>query len=126
MLHAANMHHKSMLKPNEGMTCFLSFKMSCSQQTKISCEFGQKLSSHFLNIEILKNYKSLAVKLILFLLYLCPAYYIFKIMSGFMHRQSSSAIPPPPRSDPRELAFFENELANAPPPGQKSCSNAPG
>ena len=27
--------------------------------------------------------------------------------------------PPPPRADPRELAFFENELANAPPPGQK-------
>ena len=39
---------------------------------------------------------------------------------------SSSAHPPPPRADPRELAFFENELANAPPPGQKSCSNAPG
>ena len=36
-------------------------------------------------------------------------------------------IPPPPlRADPRELAFFENELANAPLPGQKSCSNAPG
>ena len=34
--------------------------------------------------------------------------------------------PSPPRADPRELAFFENELANAPPPGQKSCSNAPG
>ena len=40
---------------------------------------------------------------------------------------SSSAHPPPPhRADPRELVFFENELANAPPPGQKSCSNAPG
>ena len=34
--------------------------------------------------------------------------------------------PPPPRADPRELAFFENELANAPPPGQKSFSNVPG
>ena len=40
-----------------------------------------------------------------------------------MH-QSIPAVPP--RADPRELAFFENELANAPPPGQKSCSNAPG
>ena len=28
-------------------------------------------------------------------------------------------IPPPPGLIPRELAFFENELANAPPPGQK-------
>ena len=37
-------------------------------------------------------------------------------------------IPPPrpPRADPRELAFFENELANAPLPGQKGCSNAQG
>ena len=26
----------------------------------------------------------------------------------------------PAVADPRELAFFENELANAPPPGQKS------
>ena len=26
---------------------------------------------------------------------------------------SSSAHPPPPRADPRELAFYENELANA-------------
>ena len=34
--------------------------------------------------------------------------------------------PPPPRADPRELGFFENKLANAPPPGQKCCSNAPG
>ena len=34
--------------------------------------------------------------------------------------------PPPPRADPRELGFFENKLANAPPPGQNSCSNAPG
>ena len=43
-----------------------------------------------------------------------------------MH-QSIPAVPiPPPRADPRELAFFENEVANAPPPGQKSCSNAPG
>ena len=45
-----------------------------------------------------------------------------------MH-QSIPAVPtspPPPRADPRELAFFENELANAPQPGQKSCSNAPG
>ena len=34
--------------------------------------------------------------------------------------------PPPSRADPRKLAFFENELANAPPPGQKKgCSNAP-
>ena len=39
---------------------------------------------------------------------------------------SSAHLPPSPRADPRELAFFENELANAPPPGQKSCSNAPG
>ena len=39
---------------------------------------------------------------------------------------SSSAHPPPPPADPRELGFFENKLANAPPPGQKSCSNAPG
>ena len=39
---------------------------------------------------------------------------------------SSAHPPPPPRADPRELAFFENELANAPPPGQKGCSNAPG
>ena len=31
-----------------------------------------------------------------------------------------------PRADPRELRFFENKLANAPPPGQNSCSNAPG
>ena len=33
-----------------------------------------------------------------------------------MH-QSIPAVPippPPPRADPRELAFFENELANAP------------
>ena len=42
-----------------------------------------------------------------------------------MH-QSIPAVPIPPRADPRELAFFENELANAPPLGQKSCSNAPG
>ena len=41
-----------------------------------------------------------------------------------MH-QSIPAVPIPPRADPWELAFFENELANAPPPGQKSCSNAP-
>ena len=39
---------------------------------------------------------------------------------------NSSSGHPPARADPRELAFFENELANAPPPGQKSCSNAPG
>ena len=43
-----------------------------------------------------------------------------------MH-QSIPAVPiPPPRADPRELVFFENELVNAPPPGQKSCLNAPG
>ena len=36
-----------------------------------------------------------------------------------MH-QSIPGVPIPPRADPRELAFFENELANAPPPGQKS------
>ena len=36
-------------------------------------------------------------------------------------------IPPPPfQADPRELGFFKNKLANAPPPGQNSCSNAPG
>ena len=34
--------------------------------------------------------------------------------------------PPPPRADPRELGFFENKLAHAPPSGQNSCSNAPG
>ena len=39
---------------------------------------------------------------------------------------SNSAHPPPPRADPRKLGFFENKLANAPPPGQNSCSNAPG
>ena len=39
---------------------------------------------------------------------------------------SAHHTPPPPRADPRELGFFENKLANAPPPGQKSCSNAPG
>ena len=42
---------------------------------------------------------------------------------GTIMHQSIPAVPIPP---PRELAFFENELANAPPPGQKSCSNAPG
>ena len=36
-------------------------------------------------------------------------------------------IPPPlPPADPWELGLFENKLANAPPPGQNSCSNAPG
>ena len=35
-------------------------------------------------------------------------------------------IPPPQEADPQELEFFENKLANAPPPGQNSCSNAPG
>ena len=57
----------------------------------------------------------------------------YKMMNRLIHDledyasvNSSSAHPPPPRADPRELAFFENELANAPPPGQKSCSNAPG
>ena len=46
----------------------------------------------------------------------------------FMHQSIPAVpIPPhPPRADPGKLAFFENELANAPPPGQKSCSNAPG
>ena len=33
---------------------------------------------------------------------------------------------PHPRADPRELGFFESKLANAPLPGQKSCSHAPG
>ena len=45
----------------------------------------------------------------------------------FMHQSIPAVpIPSPHRTDPWELAFFENELANAPPPGQKSCSNAPG
>ena len=50
-----------------------------------------------------------------------------KALAQVVMHQSIPAvpIPPPPRADPRELAF-ENELANAPPPGQKSCSNAPG
>ena len=39
--------------------------------------------------------------------------------------QSISTVPIPPRADPQELGFFESKLANAPPPGQKSCSNAP-
>ena len=39
---------------------------------------------------------------------------------------SSAHPPPPPRADPRELAFFENELANAPPPGQKKLFKCPG
>ena len=34
--------------------------------------------------------------------------------------------PPPPPGCPRELAFFENELANAPPPGQKKLCKCPG
>ena len=34
--------------------------------------------------------------------------------------------PPTPGADPQELGFFENKLANAPPPGQNSCSNALG
>ena len=42
-----------------------------------------------------------------------------------MH-QSIPAVPIPPRADPRELAFFENELANAPPPGQKTLFKCPG
>ena len=43
-----------------------------------------------------------------------------------MH-QSIPAVPiPPPRADPRELSFFENELANAPPPGQKELFKCPG
>ena len=37
---------------------------------------------------------------------------------------SSSAHPP--RADPREIAFFENELANAPPSGQKKLFKCPG
>ena len=54
----------------------------------------------------------------LIILFVCDQHVI-------MH-QSISAVPIPPRADPQELAFFENGLANAPPPGQKSCSNAPG
>ena len=42
-----------------------------------------------------------------------------------VNSSSAHPSPPPPRADPRELAFFENELANAPPPGQKSCSKRP-
>ena len=36
----------------------------------------------------------------------------------------STPPPPPPRADPGELGLFENKLANAPSPGQNSCSNA--
>ena len=39
---------------------------------------------------------------------------------------NSAHPPPPPPADPWELGFFQNKLANAPPPGQNSCSNAPG
>ena len=49
------------------------------------------------------------------------------LLHGYASVNSNSAHPPPPpRADPRELGFFENKLANAPPPGQNSCSNAPG
>ena len=40
-------------------------------------------------------------------------------MGNFKMHQSIPA-------SPRELGFFENKLANAPPPGQKRYSNAPG
>ena len=46
-------------------------------------------------------------------------------LATVMH-QSIPAVPIPPRADPRELAFFGNELANAPPPGQKKLFKCPG
>jgi len=47
------------------------------------------------------------------------------IRLGVMH-QTFPAVPiPPPWTDPRALAFFENKPANAPRRGQTSCSNAP-
>ena len=59
----------------------------------------------------------------------CPLYMYNKlrlftllILTWKIMHQSIPAVPnppPPPWADPRELAFFENELANAPPPGQK-------
>ena len=39
--------------------------------------------------------------------------------------QQCASPPPPHRADPRELAFFENELANTPPPGQKKLFKCP-
>ena len=43
-----------------------------------------------------------------------------------MH-ESILTVPIPLQTDPRELGFFENKLANAlPPAGQNSCSNALG
>ena len=49
-----------------------------------------------------------------------------RLIRGLMQSIPTVPIPPPPRADPRELGFFESKLANAPPPGQKSCSNTPG
>ena len=49
----------------------------------------------------------------------------FLLLINFMH-QSIPTVPIPSRADPRELGFFQNKLANDPPPGQNSCSNAPG
>ena len=43
------------------------------------------------------------------------------------HASVNSSSAHPPRADPRELAFFENELAKMPHRrGKKSCPNAPG
>ena len=46
---------------------------------------------------------------------------------GIMHQSIPTVpIPPPPPNFFFFLGFFESKLANAPPPGQNSCSNAPG
>ena len=44
-----------------------------------------------------------------------------------VNSNSAQTSPPPPLGRPPGIRnFLENKLANAPPPGQNSCSNAPG
>ena len=100
---------------------------SCSLHLRRSiCDFGMFYQIHRGHVNISLPHELISV----------PVYsrtrasHDFKIslpsssVNAYAAVNFNSAHPPPPT--PRELGFFESKLANAPFPGQKSCSNALG
>ena len=112
-------HHCTIPAPSGiGITFLMKVKIKIFQPQKAKC-----LAKSWLCIETKQNKTNNQTHI-----KFGPSGLMLFAFDIIMH-QSIPALPippPPPRADPWELTFFENELANAPPPGQKSCSNAQG